>query len=58
MNLRHAYTVEAIAEETGKSKEYIRGLIRDNKLPAKRLGKTPLVLAADYEVFLELLPEA
>lgn len=58
MTHRHAYTVEAIAEETGKSPEYIRALIRNNYLPAKRLGKTPLVLAADFEAFLESLPEA
>ena len=52
------YTVEAIAAETGKSDEYIRGLIRNNKLPAKRFGKTPLVLAADFAAFLEALPDA
>lgn len=52
------YTVEAIAAETGKSEEYVRSHIRGNKLPAKRWGKTPLVLAADFAAFLEALPDA
>ena len=55
---RRAYTYEAIAEETGKTAEYIKTLVHDGKLAAKRLGKTPLVLADEYESFLEALPDA
>ena len=55
--MRKAYTIEAIAAETGKSPHYIRGLIRENRIPARALGQTALVLAADYEDFLERLPE-
>lgn len=53
---QRAYTCEAIAEETGKSAHYIRDLIRQNVIPARALGQTALVLAADYEAFLERLP--
>jgi excisionase family DNA binding protein len=52
------YTVEEIAEQTGKSAEYIRALIRNDQLPAKRFGKTPLVLADDFAAFLASLPDA
>ena len=56
--MRLAYTLDALAEETGKSPDYWRDLIRDNKLAAKRLGKTPLVLTSEYEAYLESLPDA
>ena len=55
--MRRAYTIDAIAVETGKSAHYIRGLIRNDELPARALGQTALVLAADFEAFLERLPE-
>jgi len=55
---RRAYTLEALADETGKSVSYWQELIRDNKIAAKRLGKTPLVLTSVYEAFLDSLPEA
>ena len=55
---RLTYTVEAIAEEVGKSPDYVRALIRDNKLAAKRLGKTPLVLTDEFQEFLKSLPDA
>lgn len=55
--MRLAYTLEALAEETGKSADYFRDLIRTNKLAAKRLGKTPLVLTSEWESFLEALPD-
>lgn len=55
--MRLVYTLEALAEECGKSTDYIRDLIRDNKLAAKRLGKTPLVLTSEWESFLESLPD-
>jgi hypothetical protein len=57
--MRLAYTLEALAEETGKSRDYWWGLIfKEHQLGAKRLGKTPLVLASEYESFLESLPDA
>jgi hypothetical protein len=56
--MRRAYTVPALADELGKSESYIEGLIRDNKIVARKIGRTTLVLADDYEAFLLLLPEA
>ena len=53
-----AYTVPALADEMGKSESYIEGLIRDHKIAARKLGRTTLVLAEDYEAFLSLLPDA
>ena len=56
--MRRAYTVPALAEELGKSTSYIDELIRDNKIAARKIGRTTLVLADDYETFLTSLPEA
>lgn len=55
---RRAYTVEAIAEEIGKSPSWVRQQIRYNYLPAKLAGKTPLILADDFEFYLRTLPDA
>ena len=56
--MRRAYTVPALADELGKSESYIEGLIRENRISARKIGRTTLVLADDYEAFLEALPEA
>jgi len=56
--MRRAYTVPALAVELGKSESYVEGLIRENQIAARKIGRTTLVLAADYEAFLERLPEA
>jgi len=56
--MRLAWTVDAIADELGKSPSYVRQLIRDNKLPAKRDGKTPIVLHDAFAAYLESLPDA
>jgi hypothetical protein len=56
--MRRAYTVPALADELGKSESYIEGLIRNNDIAAKKIGRTTLVLADDYEVFLSSLPDA
>ena len=56
--VRRAYTVPALAEELGKSVSFVEGLIRNNHLPARKIGRTSLVLADDYEAFLASLPDA
>ena len=56
--MRRAYTVPALASELGKSESYIEGLIRENKIATRKLGRTTLVLADEYEAFLLRLPEA
>ena len=55
---RRAYTVPALADELGKSVSYIEGLIRNNEFATRKLGRTVLVLADEYEAFLSRLPEA
>lgn len=55
---RRAYTYDAIALEVGKSPEYIAALVAGGKLAAKRFGKTPVVLADEYQSYLESLPDA
>jgi len=56
--MRRAYTVPALADELGKSESYVEGLIRENRIAARKIGRTTLVLADDYEAFLAALPEA
>ena len=56
--MRRAYTIPALVEELGKSESYIEGLIRDNKLPAKKEGRTTLVLGRVLDEYLESLPDA
>lgn len=56
--VRRVYTLAAIAEEIGKSVTYVEDLVRQNKLPAKRVGRTPVILAEDFEAYLEALPDA
>jgi excisionase family DNA binding protein len=53
-----AYTLPQVADQLGKSEHYVRGLIRDSKIPAKRVGKSHVILAADFLVFLEALPDS
>ena len=56
--MRRAYTVPALAEEMGKSVSFIEDLIRNDRIAARKLGRTTLVLADDYQAFLDALPEA
>lgn len=56
--VKRAYTVEALAGEIGKSPSYVLQLIRENRIAAHKAGKTPIILAADYEAYLESLPES
>jgi hypothetical protein len=57
--MRRAYTVPALADELGKSVSYIETeIIRKNKIATRKLGRTTVVLADDYEAFLLSLPEA
>ena len=56
--MRRAYTVPALADELGKSESYVEGLIRENRIAARKIGRTTLVLADDYEAFLASLPDA
>lgn len=53
-----AYTLPQIAEQLGKSERWVRDLITDRQLVAKRAGKSLIVLADDYASFLERLPDA
>lgn len=55
---RRVYTVAALAEEIGKSTAYVEDLIRNNRIAAKKVGRTPVILAEAFDVYLETLPDA
>lgn len=56
--MKRAYTVAAIAEEIGKSVAYVEDLVRDNKIAAKKVGRTTLILGSAFDDFLANLPDA
>jgi hypothetical protein len=56
--MKRAYTVAAIAEEIGKSVAYVEDLVRENKIAAKKVGRTTVILGEAFEEFLMNLPDA
>lgn len=56
--MKRAYTIAALADEIGKSVAYVEDLVRDNKIAAKKVGRTTLILAEAYDTFLASLPDA
>ena len=58
MSDKRAYTVPEAAEYIGRSASYVRQLKRDNRLPARRDGKSLIFLREDLDFYLDELPEA
>lgn len=58
MTDKRAFTVVEAANYIGKSPSFIRALKRDNRLPAKRDGKSLIFLREDLDFYLNELPEA
>ena len=52
-----AYSVPQVMAKIGCGRDTLYKLIRDGKLPARKLGKKTLILASDLEAFLEALPK-
>jgi excisionase family DNA binding protein len=55
---KRAYTVPEAASYLGKSPSFVRQLKRDNRLPARRDGKSLIFLREDLDLYLDALPEA
>ena len=58
MTDKRAFTVPEAADYIGRSASYVRQLKRDNRLPARRDGKSLIFLKEDLDFFLDQLPEA
>ena len=57
--VKRAYNLaEACDYLGGKSEGMLRGLVRNNKIPARRDGKYLIFLREDLDAYLESLPEA
>ena len=51
-----AYSVPEAMCVLGLCRDSVYKLIRDNKLPARKIGRRTIVLASDLEAFLKALP--
>jgi excisionase family DNA binding protein len=52
-----AYSVSQVMAKIGVGRDKLYCLIREGKLPARKLGRKTLILASDLEAFLESLPK-
>jgi excisionase family DNA binding protein len=52
-----AYSVPQVMAKVGSGRDKLNCLIRQGKLPARKLGRKTLILASDLEAFLESLPK-
>jgi len=53
---RVAYSVPETMLALGLCRDSVYKLIRERKLPAKKVGRRTIVLASDLQAFLEALP--
>jgi excisionase family DNA binding protein len=51
-----AYSVPEVMARVGVGRDKLYCLIREGKLPARKLGRKTLILASDLEKFLKELP--
>ena len=51
-----AYSIPQVMARVGVGRDKLYGLIREGKLPARKLGRKTLILAADLDAFLASLP--
>ena len=51
-----AYSIPEVMARVGVGRDKLYRLIREGKLPARKLGRKTLILASDLEAFLEALP--
>jgi excisionase family DNA binding protein len=52
-----AYSIPQVMAKVGAGRDKLYCLIREGKLPARKLGRKTLILASDLEAFLEALPK-
>lgn len=51
-------TIQDVSKATGIGRTKIFELIRDGKLPARKIGTRTIILAEDLKIFLDKLPSA
>jgi excisionase family DNA binding protein len=51
-----AYSIPEVMAKVGVGRDKLYGLIREGRLPARKLGRKTLILATDLEAFLKALP--
>jgi excisionase family DNA binding protein len=51
-----AYSIPEVMARVGVGRDKLYCLIREGKLPARKLGRKTLILASDLGAFLEALP--
>jgi excisionase family DNA binding protein len=54
--IRRAYSVPETMCVLGLCRDSVYRLIREGKLPARKIGRRTVVLASDLQQFLEALP--
>ena len=52
-----AYNIPEVMARVGVGRDKLYRLIREGKLPARKLGRKTLILRSDLEAFLESLPK-
>ena len=55
---KRAFSPSETASHLSVSLPYVWNLIKDGKLPSRKLGKRRLILARDLDAFIESLPAA
>lgn len=58
MNDKISLTIQDVSKTTGIGRTKVFELIRDGKLPARKIGTRTLILAEDLKAFLDKLPSA
>lgn len=58
MNDKISLTIQDVNKTTGIGRTKIFELIRDGKLPARKIGTRTIILAEDLKIFLDKLPSA
>ena len=58
MNNKMSLTIQDVNKTTGIGRTKIFELIRDGKLPARKIGTRTIILAEDLKIFLDKLPSA
>jgi excisionase family DNA binding protein len=51
-----AYSIPQALAKLGIGRDKLYGLIREGRLPARKLGRRTLIVASDLESFLQSLP--
>ena len=51
-----AYSIPQVMAKIGIGRDKLYGLIREGKLPARKLGRRTLIVASDLDAFLKSLP--